>query len=191
MPIIKTGRWITSDFQENYGKFFPITAFNNYNSGSYTKDGTIFTITSAVTSSTWGSGISVPQQIIVVPYGLSYRISFEANISTAHNIQIDINNLCGSVSGNDHDTGRTATTFSIPANTWTTVTWGSSNLNTTQNPDQLDIIVYDGIGLKTSEDSTAITWIIRNPKFIVYKNDLSIASIEKNNIVHSNIFYEI
>ena len=74
---------------------------------------------------------------------------------------------------------------------WTEVTWGSSNLNTSQNPDQLDINVYDGIGLKTSSDTASITWTMRNPKFIIYKNDLSIASIGKNEITHSNIFYEM
>lgn len=191
MSITKTGRWTSSEIQENYGKFFPITSFNNYNGGTFSKSNNTLTITSPVTTSSWGSGISIPQNKIIIPYGYTYRISFEVNVSTAHTIVIDINNLCGTVSGNDHDTGRTATTFNIPANTWTEVTWGSSNLNTSQNPDQLDINVYDGIGLKTSSDTASITWTMRNPKFIIYKNDLSIASIGKNGITYSNIFYEI
>ena len=190
MSITKTGLWTSSNFQENYGNWTTITSFNNYNSGSYSGLGT-FTINSAVTSSSWGSGVSIPTGPIVVPYGYSYRITFDANVSSAHTITIDINNTCGSVSGNDHDTGRTATSFSIPASTWTTVTWGSSNLNTSQNPDQLDIVVYDGIGLNTANDSATISWTMRNPKFIIYKNELTVASIGKDGTTHSNIFYEL
>lgn len=192
MSITKSGLWTSSTFQENYGNWTPIETFNGgYNSGSYTKSGTTFSINSAVTTSSWGSGISIPQSPIIVPYGYIYRVTFEAYVPTTHNIVIDINNLCGSVSGNDHDTGRTGTTFSIPATTWTTVTWGSSNTNTSQNPDELDIIVYDGIGLATSADTAAVSWQIRNPKFIVYKDTQTVASIGKDGTTHSNLFYEL
>lgn len=190
MSITKTGRWISPEFQENYGKFFSIDSFNNYNNGTFIKNNNIFTITSAITTSSWGSGVSIPRNIIV-PYGYTYRVFCEVNMSSAHTIVIDINNLCGNVSGNDHDSGRTATSFNIAADTWTTINWGSSNLNTAQNPDQLDIIVYDGIGLKTSEDTASINWTMRNPRFVVYKNNLTIASIGKDGVTHSNIFYEI
>jgi hypothetical protein len=57
------------------------------------------------------------QGSIVLPYGYTYRISFDAYVPSVHTIVIDINNLCGTVSGNDHDAGRTATSFSIPATT--------------------------------------------------------------------------
>lgn len=191
MSITKTGRWISLEFQENYGKFFPIDFFNNYNNGSFVKNNNIFTITSAITTSSWGSGVSIPRNIIIVPYGYTYRISCEINVPTTHTVVIDINNLCGNVSGNDHDVGRTSTSFNIAQDTWTTITWGSSNLNTTQNPDQLDIIVYDGIGLRTTEDTASVNWTIRNIKYVIYKNDLTIASIGKDGITHSNIFYEI
>lgn len=191
MSIAKTGIWTSNSFQENYGNYFSIENFNNYNSGSFTKSESIFNITSSVVSSTWGSGVSIPQGLIVLPYGYTYRVSFDAYISSAHTIVIDINNLCGTVSGNNHDTGRTATGFTIPAATWTTVTWGSSNTNTTQNPDELDLIIYDGIGLRTSEDTAAINWQLRNPRVLIYKDQQENASIGKNGITHSNIFYEI
>lgn len=192
MSITKTGIWTSDIFQENYGTYIPIDTFNGgYNSGSFTKSGTTFNITSQVVSTSWGSGISIPQGPITVPYGYTYRVIFDAYMTATHNITIDINNHCGSVSGNDHDTSRTGTIFSIPANTWTTVTWGASNTNTSQNPDQLDIVVYDGIGLNTANDNAATSWQMRNPKFVIYKDTQTIASIGKDGITHSNNFYEI
>lgn len=191
MSITKTSIWTSNNFQENYGNYFSIEKFNNYNSGSFTKSESIFNITSPVNSSTWGTGISIPQGLIVLPYEYTYRVSFDAYVPSTHTIVIDINNLCGTVSGNDHDTGRTVTSFSIPATTWTTVTWGSANTNTTQNPDKLDLIIYDGIGLCTSEDTATINWQLRNPRILIYKDQQEVASIGKNGTTHSNIFYEI
>lgn len=53
MSVTKTGVWTSANFHENYGSYNPITAFNSgYNSGTYTKSGSSYTITSAVTTST-------------------------------------------------------------------------------------------------------------------------------------------
>ena len=192
MSIAKTGVWTSHIFQENYGEYFPLRLFNGYNGGNCSKTSdNLYTITSPVSSSTWGTGLNIQQNSLLIPYGYTYRISFEVNIPTTHNIRIDINNLCGNVSGNDHDASRTAIDFSISANIWTTIIWGSSNLNTTQNPDQLELNVYDGIGLVTTNDTASTVWTVRNPKIIIYKDELNIASIGKNGITHSNNFYEI
>lgn len=191
MSITKSGLWTSSTFQENYGSWVPIEAFSG---GS--KSGNIFTITSSVTTSTWGSGVSIPQGPIYVPHNYIYRVSFDAYVSTAHSIQIDVNNTRAdggtNWSGNDNDytSARTGTNFSIPANTWTTVTWGSANTNS-NNTDKAPLFVYDNIGLITSADTAAVSWQIRNPKFIIYKDTQTVASIGKDGTTHSNNFYEL
>lgn len=196
MSIAKTGIWTSTIFQENYGNEFSITDFTNYNTGTHTKSGNNFTITSPVSSSSWGAGINIPNSIYYLPYEYIYRIEFEVNIPTAHTLVIDINNAAAEMpsptTGNDNDllTARTATTFSIPANTWTKVIWGSQNLNA-NNSEHVGLYIYDGIGLRTSGDSAATTWQLRNPKIILYKDQQENASIGKNGITHSNIFYEI
>lgn len=52
MSITKTSIWTSNNFQENYGNYFSIEKFNNYNGGSFTKSESIFNITSPVNSST-------------------------------------------------------------------------------------------------------------------------------------------
>lgn len=142
-------------------------AFNGFNGGTYTYDisTNTYTITSPVTSSTWGSGVCIKDPQITVPWGSSYRCSFEALVPTAHDIQIDYNNYLadGNYTGNDNDSGRITSSFSIPANTWTKVVIGATNANSA-NTGKASLIVYDAIGLKTNNDSASVTWYIRNVK---------------------------
>lgn len=142
---------------------------NAYNSGSVTWDATnkVYNITSAVTSSAYGSGISIPR-VLTVPYGATYRVSFQVYVPTAHSFQIDINNVVESGTawnGNDNDnsSARTAVKFTVEANTWTTITFGSIN-NRDLNVNKIGIIPYDGIGLVTSGDTGPVTWQMRNLK---------------------------
>ena len=170
--------------------------FNNYISGSYTLSNGIYTINSPVVSSNWGSGVHLKDHIL--PYGTYYRVTIEVKVPSAHTLVIDINNKVPngvSWSGNDHDVQRTATTFNIPANTWTIITWGSANLSTS-NTGYWDLAVYDGIGLKTSGDSAAISWQIQNPKYqlgsIINTTEgiFNKASITKTGHIYANEFYE-
>lgn len=173
--------------------FFP--GFQNYNSGSFSFDSSSnkYNIVSAVTTSTWGSGVSLISNKIHVPYKMVYRVILDVYVPTAHSIQIDINNspASGTIQGgNDNDANRTETLFNIPAGTWTTISWGSQNIHA-NNTNGVDIIVYDGIGLKTSGDSASITWNIRNPRvYIGYSPAFTNVSMSPTNI-KSNYFMEI
>lgn len=164
-------------------------AFNNYNGGTYTYDisTNTYTITSPVTSSSWGAGVHLKDPQITVPWGSSYRCSFEVLVPTAHNIQIDYNNYLSdnTNTGNDNDSGRITTYFSIPANTWTKIVIGATNANSA-NVGKASLIVYDGIGLQTDKDSASVTWYIRNVKSEI-TNDPS--SYSKNSW-SDNIVYD-
>lgn len=172
-------------------EFIPLNManFTNYASGTISgpaSDGK-YTISSVVTTSSWGSGFSIEQNKIIVPYNCIYRIKMEVYVPTAHKIAVDVNNTVPSgvtiQGGNDNDNSalRTATTFSIPANTWTEITWGSINSHE-KNTQHVDIAVYDGIGLITSADSAAISWAMRNPRIFIGYNTKDTAGVDKNNI---------
>ena len=198
--ITKQGLWISlSDFIENGSSGFnnfQKTGFSNYNSGTFTVANGIYTVTSPVSTSPWGSGIYITNGKILVPYNCIYRVKIEVNVPTAHRIQVDINNSVPSgvtiQGGNDNDLGsaRTTTSWNIPANTWTTIEWGSKNAHAS-NTTGVDISVYDGIGLITSADSAAVVWQIRNPQIYIAYNDKDKVGVDKAGFVYSNYFYEI
>ena len=196
MSISKQGVWKNDSFDENGvgtcnyfgGTFTNISSTATFSSNQYT-------ISSPVSSSSWGSQICIPNDgKVKIPYGCLYRISMEVQVPTAHNIVIDINNRASggtNWAGNDNDltSTRTATTFSIPANTWTTITWGSSNAHAS-NTNHEDILVYDYIGLVNSSDSAATTWYIRNPKINLGRNIYTNAGVSKDTN-RATQFYEI
>lgn len=191
MSINKNGQLDTSLLIEN-GYGLQNIQFTNGES-TVTYNNGIYTVVSKVTSSNWGSTFSILRNSVIVPYNASYRIELEVNISTAHNIVIDINNAPCTVatwSGNDNDltTSRTGTVTSIPANTWTKIMWGSTNAHASNTTQDL-LAVYDGIGLYTANDSSSITWQFRNPKAKIYFNEKTLASIGQN-YINSNNFYE-
>lgn len=165
---------------------------------NYSPSNGIYTINSAVSTSTWGTGFSLKDHIF--PYGTYYRVSMDVNVPSAHIIQVDINNKVPNGvnwSGNDHDitSQRTPTTFNIPANTWTTITWGGVNLSTA-NTGHWDLTVYDGVGLRTNNDSATVQWQMRNPKFQLgfmtstAEGTFDKASFTKTGRVYANNFYE-
>lgn len=198
--ITKQGLWISlSDFIENGSSSFnnfQKTVFSSYNSGTFTVANGIYTITSPVSTSSWGSGVYITNGKILVPYNCIYRVKIEVNVPTAHRIQVDINNSVPSgvtiQGGNDNDLGsaRTTTSWNIPANTWTTIEWGSKNAHAS-NTTGVDISVYDGIGLITSADSAAVVWQIRNPRIYIAYNEKDKAGVDKTGFVYSNYFYEL
>ena len=191
MSITKTGIFQINTFQENRlsdTNIFP--GFKNYSPDSTGK----YTINSAASDSTWGSGTSIISGKVNVPYGALYRISMDIYVPTTHKIKIDINNNVpnGTVwNGNDNDLAstRTATDFTIPAATWTTITWGSSNLHAL-NTKQEDICVYDNIGLITKDDTSAITWYIKNVSLRIGYNTTQLFSVYGSKVL-ANDFIEI
>lgn len=190
--IVSTESIIESGMLSGYNYISGAT-FGNYYTGTITgpTDGKYTIVSPAGSNATWGCGFAIPY--ITVPYGCTYRISMEVYVPTAHNITIDINNTVPSgvtiQGGNDNDNGslRTGTTFSIPANTWTTIRWGSTNSHT-NNTQHVDIAVYDGIGLKTASDTEATTWYMRNPRFYVGFNTKDTTGVASNTIYTSSIY---
>lgn len=190
--ITKIGQLIDNEFIEN-GFSIQDIKFTNGTSTIAGPTNGIYTVTSPVATGTWGAPFSITRGSVIVPYNAFYRIEMEVNVSTAHSIQIDINNISNTVAawnGNDNDllSSRTSTAFSIPANTWTKITWGSKNLHAS-NTTKDELLVYDGIGLKTENDTATVTWQFRNPMAKIYFNDRTVASIGKFQ-ANSNCFYE-
>ena len=172
-------------------EFIPLNMaiFLGYNSGSISgpaSDGK-YTINSAVTANSWGAGFSIEQNKIILPYNCIYRIKMEVYVPSAHKIAVDVNNTVPSgvtiQGGNDNDNTalRINGTFSIPAKTWTEITWGSVNSHE-KNTKHVDIAVYDCVGLITSGDSAATSWAMRNPRIFIGYNTKGNAAIDKNNI---------
>ena len=198
MSFEKTGIVETNKITENgmgTYNFLSLGKFDNYSSGTITGPSNgKYTVTSpSGANATWGAGFSITNGQIIVPYGCIYRIKMEVFVPTAHGIQIDINNTVPSgvtiQGGNDNDNGnlRTSTYFSIPANTWTEITWGSINTNE-KNTHHVDISVYDGIGLKTNADTAAVTWYMRNPRAYIGFNTKDTTGVASNTIYTSNIY---
>lgn len=194
--IIETSKITENGTLQGYN-FLSAGKFDNYSGGSITgPSNNQYTITSpGGANASWGAGFSIRNGQIIVPYGCLYRISVEVYVPTAHGIQIDINNTVPSgvtiQGGNDNDnsTLRTSTYFSISANTWTTITWGSVNTNS-KNTQHVDISVYDGIGLRTNADTSVTTWYMRNPRAYIGYNEKNLFGIDTGNI-YSNSIIEI
>lgn len=131
-----------------------------------------YTIVSPAGSGTWGHGVNIADsKNILVPYGESYRVSFEVLVPTAHTIKFDYNNISADSSvaswnGNDNDLAgsRLGSSFSIPANQWTKIVTGSKNAHAS-NTSQVAIKEYSKIGLYTENDTEGTTWYLRNVKF--------------------------
>lgn len=143
-----------------------ITAYNTGSISAFDPSMNGYTITSPVTTSSLGSGFNLRYGTYPVPYGSAYRVSAEVWVPSAHNIVIDYNNSPNLGAGNDNDntSKRLANTFSIPANKWTKIVWGTENSRDI-NTNKVAIYPYDGVGLYTANDTASIVWKIRNIKF--------------------------
>lgn len=147
-----------------------------------------YKITSRISSSIWGVGIAIPHKIFEVKFGETYRVSMEVYVPTEHKLRIDVNNedlYSINYNGNDNDnySTRLSTQFTIPANTWTPVCWGTSNNDIEKNPNKLALYPYDGAGILTTDDTEQTVWYIRNFTISVDKNVAS--------PTFANNFYEI
>lgn len=135
---------------------------------SYDRGTNKYTITSPVSSDTdWGTGIKFNNKA-KIPYGKTYRVSVEVYLPADGHIVVDFNNSLASGSiagGNDNDNGsaRTNSRFNVKANTWTKLVWGSANTHS-NNTNKVDILIWDGIGLITANNSGNTIWYLKNPK---------------------------
>ena len=139
----------------------------NYEINTYT--------TKTTDNAAWGSGFSFNKYVgnhgsdyeAFVPYGYSYRASVDVLIPVDGTIVIDINNYApegeNNWSKNDNDNGnrRTSTRFSVKANIWTRISWGSEN-TASGNTKKLPIRIMDSVGLLPQ--SKDVTWSYRGLK---------------------------
>lgn len=143
---------------------------NGATSMTYDSSTDTYTIVSPAGTNSWGYGVSIRSTSeISIPYGKSYRASVEVYVPTQHSFVVDINNNVANGTtawaGNDNDntSKRTSTSFTIPANTWKKISWGSENSDG-NNTDKVAILPYDKFGLKTNSDTDSVTWYLRHPK---------------------------
>ena len=181
------------EFVEKQGNMLAVSPL----AGSLTWDSThnYYVITSQPNTSSWGIGPSVgitPKKII--PWGYSYRLSYEVYSPVAATWNIDYNNntVDGTLSGNDNDTGRIVTQVVVPANQWTLITLGCSNTNSTKNPDHLPLYDYStGLDPIMNNQSEPITWYMRNPQWYLVDIDESTNfQIYENGIFKTNFLKE-
>lgn len=195
MSISKNGTVMKSMFQEHGTRVLPFPGFNSGTSKVVYTNGQ-YVITSPVSSSTWGANFSVATDKIHVPYGMTYKLSMDVYVPTKHTLRIDVNNKAvtgGNWNGNDNDLGNTRvyvpSNLTIPAETWTTISWTAINIHP-DNVNQVDLIVYDGIGLYNKDDTETTTWYIKNPK-IEIGFDLNTALSLSNEKILMNNFFEV
>ena len=143
---------------------------NGATSMTYNSSTDTYTIVSPAGTNSWGYGVNIRSTSeISIPYGKSYRASVEVYVPTQHSFVVDINNNVANGTtawaGNDNDntSKRTSTSFTIPANTWKKISWGSENSNG-NNTDKVAILPYDKLSLKTNSDTDSVTWYLRHPK---------------------------
>lgn len=125
-----------------------------------------YTIVNNTPDPQWGSAVSIGMDNkVLVPFGSQYVASADIYTPVAMDMVVDFNN--GPVSGNawagnDNDDGAYRATYnmSVPANTWTRVSWTTKNTSP-NNADKVDLIIVDSIGSKAPAGTT---WKLRNLK---------------------------
>ena len=127
-----------------------------------------YTIVNNTPDPKWGSAVSIASNSkneVLVPFGSQYVASADIYTPVAMDMVVDFNN--GPVSGNawagnDNDDGAYRATYnmSVPANTWTRVSWTTKNTSP-NNADKVDLIIVDSIGSKAPAGTT---WKLRNLK---------------------------
>lgn len=140
----------------------------NTASVSFNKQTNTYTVVSLPNAggTRWGNGVAFNKKARI-PFGKPYRVSIEVLLPVDINVVVDMNSSpeSGSIipGSNDNDAieYRTNTVFSVKANTWTKLTWGSYNGNL-RNTNKVDLLIWDGIGIVPQ--SSNITWYIKNPK---------------------------
>lgn len=143
---------------------------------TYSASDDTYTVTGVPAGDIWGTGLELPK--IIVPYGESYRFSAEFFCTTSIRIINDFNSDRDGAVNNDNDntSKRVASTnasgsiqanvgyWTIPANTWTKIWWGSTN-DASSNSGKLDIKVFDNFGISRNTITANTVFKVRNAKF--------------------------
>lgn len=123
---------------------------------------------------------------IEIGWGQRYIHTAEFYSSKAITVYIDYNNNAintGELSGNDNDTKRLPASVTLPANVWTRIVFGYSNLDETENPDHL--ILYDYSYIYTTSHTDTFTVKIRNIHTYVINADSNHLQIAQKAISHN------
>ena len=133
---------------------------------SYDSATNTYTIVNNTPDPQWGSAVSiVDSDKVLVPFGSQYVASADIYTPVAMDMVVDFNNWPASGNawaGNDNDdfANRATYNMSVPANTWTKVSWTAKNTSP-NNADKVDLIIVDSIGSKAPAGTT---WKLRNLK---------------------------
>lgn len=175
-----------------HGVLAPNHATVTYVNGEYT-------VAANQVDSSWGQGFvinSSSDNRIWIPWGATYRLTMEVWTPTAGTFVIDYNNYpedssSAGLTGNDHDTTSTRlpNSISVPANTWTRLTFGTTNSNTTAttgNPNQKRM--YDASNFGFNTRNGALTYKVRNISYVILGSDKNI--LNKTGVLTGRAFNE-
>lgn len=113
----------------------------------------------------WQYHIAIPSSQPIraeIPYGCEYRASVDVLFPADNTIYVDINNAPTSGNawaGNDNDNRekRVNLHINVKGGIWTRIFWGSENSNP-RNTSKVNLIVYDGLYLKTQPTEVKAKW---------------------------------
>lgn len=165
---------------------------DSHSSFTYDEATNTYEITLSSNTSSWGYGLALTKadHDLYIPWGMSYRLTMEVYSPKAGTFNIDYNNAADDMtdmSGNDNDTGRLYSGIAVPANTWTRITYGASNANTTKNPHHLPIYDYSHFGMVNQNTDETLVYQVRNVQWYLVDDT---HQITKHGIINANYLNE-
>ena len=185
------------EFEEKQGNSFATELLGIYNSTSANWDNQnnqFIIISRNGISSRSGMVIKNDNSRRLIPWGFTYRFTFDIYVPITTNFNVDYNNYSNDVSvtfsGNDNDniSKRLTSSFTVNANTWTTVTLGSSNTNETKNPNHVTLYDQTSLGIKTDSVDAPVTWYLKNPQWYLVETEKF--QVEQNGVFKTNFIKE-
>lgn len=187
----------TFEFEEKQGNSFATELLGIYNSTSANWDNQnnqFIIISRNGISSRSGMVIKNDNSRRLIPWGFSYRFTFDIYVPITTNFNVDYNNYSNDASttfsGNDNDniSERLMSSFTVNANTWTTVTLGSSNTNEAKNPEHVTLYDQTSFGIKTDSVDAPVTWYLKNPQWYLVETEKF--QVEQNGVFKINFIKE-
>lgn len=137
--------------------------------GSFDDATNTWTLTAtAGNTDTWGCGLVISGNKVLVPYGQTYVLSFEIKVPRTCSWNTDVNNYAASGSswsGNDNDEGskRKTSSKSLVANQWVKC-WLSWSNTHSSNTNKVDLYDNTNFGIVMKNETSDMTFQIRNVK---------------------------
>lgn len=141
----------------------------NTSTGSFDSATNTWNLTAtAGTGGTWGCGLAITGDKVLVPYGKTYVLSFEIKVPRNCSWNADVSNYVtsgSSWSGNDNDEGakRKTSSKSLVANQWVKcwILWANTS---SSNTNKVDLYDNTKFGVIMKDDTSDMTFQIRNVK---------------------------